>query len=83
MERKRLVRERHRIMKQRKQLEAFAKPSLQAAATTEYNIDNSNEEITTEGIEEFQDAVYSKKVIDDYMEDYEDDSGEMTDEDYL
>lgn len=38
---------------------------------------------TTENVEEFQDFVYQRQIIEDYMEDYDDSSGEMSDEDYL
>lgn len=59
-------------------------PSFQATALNEHNTESANEETTTttDTVEEFQDVVYHKAIIDDYTEDYED-SGEMTDEDYL
>lgn len=80
LERKK-IKEKHKMLKRRKQLEAFVKPSLQAAVTVTENVES---ETTTESIEEFQDGVYQTKITDDYSDDdYEDVSGDMTDDDYL
>lgn len=77
LERKRL-KEKNKILKQKKHLEAFVKPSLHVTVT-----ENVEMETTTESVEEFQDAIYHKRIIDEYLEDYEDVSEDMTDEDYL
>lgn len=64
-------------------MEAFVKPSLQTVAVNEHVTEDAEIESTTIGIEEFQDAMYQKKIIEDYLEEYDDNSEDMTDEDYL
>lgn len=69
------------MLKKRKQLEGFVRPSLQAGVTESDG--DGGESTTVESVEEFQDGVYQQRTIEDYLDDYEDVSGDMTDEDYL
>lgn len=84
---KRRLKQKHRILKQQKRLQAHARPLGETIHTTEtaaaQETTTTITATTEKGVEEFQDTTDSFLHLKDYVEEYEQASGEMTDEDYL
>lgn len=79
---KRRLKQTRRILKQRKRLQAHVKPSIDAIHTTDSVVQESTTP-TEKTVEEFQDTTEEFPNLKDYVEEYEQASGEMTDEDYF
>lgn len=80
------MKQNRRILKQRKRLQAHVKPSIDAINKNTETTENAVQESTTpteKTIEEFQDTTDEFPNLKDYVEEYDQASGEMTDEDYF